>query len=70
MAVPCQGYLYSHASDIDDPNIHSSKETVDANGLQSRIRIVKTDPTDGLIPLQTKLGADRSVNQPPRPRAY
>ncbi|KAI9037421.1 DUF890 domain protein [Aspergillus affinis] len=45
--------------DIDNDNIHSSKETVKNNGLESRIRIVKTDPADGLIPLHDRLGVDR-----------
>ncbi|PLB46137.1 DUF890 domain protein [Aspergillus steynii IBT 23096] len=47
------------ATDIDNDNIQSSLRAVNANSLESRIRIMKTDPKDGLIPLHTKLGVDR-----------
>ncbi|KAL4905167.1 hypothetical protein BDW74DRAFT_185245 [Aspergillus multicolor] len=46
------------ASDIDDENIRTSTRTVQANNLDSRIRIVKTSPDDDLISLST-LGVER-----------
>ncbi|KAI9930186.1 hypothetical protein MW887_011998 [Aspergillus wentii] len=46
------------ATDIDEGNFQSSKKTVSANELESRIQIIKTDPKDDLIPLQSKLGAE------------
>ncbi|KAL4927295.1 DUF890 domain protein [Aspergillus undulatus] len=46
------------ASDIDDENIKTSTQTVKANELDSRVRIVKTGPDDALIPLQT-FGVER-----------
>ncbi|KAF7595263.1 hypothetical protein BBP40_006763 [Aspergillus hancockii] len=38
--------------DIDNDNIRTSQESVAANELESRIRIVKTDPSDSLISLE------------------
>lgn len=46
------------ATDIDDENIKSSTETVKANNLESRIRIVKTSTDNDLISLNT-LGVER-----------
>ncbi|GES64045.1 DUF890 domain protein [Aspergillus terreus] len=46
------------ATDIDEANVKSSSKNVSENGLKDRIQIVKTDPSDGLIPLHTKLGID------------
>jgi 23S rRNA (adenine1618-N6)-methyltransferase len=46
------------ASDIDDENIRTSKHTIKANELESRIRTVKTCPSDDLIPLDT-VGVER-----------
>lgn len=46
-------------ADIDDENVKSSKRNVTLNKLDSRIRIVKTDATDGLIPLNDKTGVER-----------
>ncbi|KAL4792841.1 hypothetical protein BDV19DRAFT_367867 [Aspergillus venezuelensis] len=46
------------ASDIDDENIKTSTQTIKANQLDSRIRVVKTSPDDALISLQT-LGVKR-----------
>ncbi|KAB8234106.1 DUF890 domain protein [Aspergillus alliaceus] len=40
------------ATDIDDDNIRTSQEAVSANELDSRIRIIKTDPSDSLISLK------------------
>ncbi|KAJ5247815.1 hypothetical protein N7468_002798 [Penicillium chermesinum] len=39
------------ATDIDENNIRTSKENVALNQLQSRIRIIQTDPQDSLFPL-------------------
>ncbi|KAL4914125.1 hypothetical protein BDW62DRAFT_204951 [Aspergillus aurantiobrunneus] len=47
------------ASDIDDENIRTSIHTVRANEFNSRIRIVKTNPSDDLIPLNNILGIER-----------
>ncbi|KKK16290.1 hypothetical protein ARAM_002534 [Aspergillus rambellii] len=46
------------ATDIDNDNIRTSSYTVKTNGLESRIRIVKTSPSDNLISL-TALGVER-----------
>ncbi|RDW83721.1 DUF890 domain protein [Aspergillus mulundensis] len=46
------------ASDIDDDNIKTSTQTIQANNLDSRIRIVKTSPDGDLISLGT-LGVER-----------
>ncbi|OJZ90329.1 hypothetical protein ASPFODRAFT_28840 [Aspergillus luchuensis CBS 106.47] len=45
------------ATDIDNDNIRTSRDTVSANKLDSRIEIIQTDPKDELIPLDTKLNA-------------
>ena len=37
----------------------TSSKNVSENGLKDRIQVVKTDPSDGLIPLHTKLGIER-----------
>ncbi|KAL2825273.1 hypothetical protein BDW59DRAFT_146327 [Aspergillus cavernicola] len=47
------------ATDIDEDNIRTSSFTVDANKLNSRIRVVKTTPSDDLFPLNTVLGVER-----------
>ncbi|GLA31896.1 hypothetical protein AnigIFM63326_010811 [Aspergillus niger] len=47
------------ATDIDNANIRSSRDTVSNNKLDSRIEIIQTDPKDELIPLDTKLNVDR-----------
>lgn len=47
--------------DIDDDNIRNAKKTVSMNELESRIQIIKSDPSSELIPLQIKLGAKRFV---------
>ncbi|BCR94884.1 DUF890 domain protein [Aspergillus luchuensis] len=47
------------ATDIDNDNIRTSRDTVSANKLDSRIEIIQTDPKDELIPLDTKLNVDR-----------
>lgn len=44
--------------DIDDNNIRTSRKNVSANGLDSRIQIVETNPDDGLIPL-ARLGVEK-----------
>ncbi|KAL1964388.1 hypothetical protein VTN77DRAFT_6946 [Rasamsonia byssochlamydoides] len=46
------------ATDIDDKNINWSRRNVSQNGLESRIKIVKTEKTDPLIPLGTKFGVE------------
>ncbi|PLB42700.1 DUF890 domain protein [Aspergillus candidus] len=46
------------ATDIDDNNIRTSRKNVSANGLESRIQIVETNPDDDLIPL-AKLGVGK-----------
>ncbi|KAL5340372.1 hypothetical protein BJX70DRAFT_361565 [Aspergillus crustosus] len=47
------------ASDIDDENIRTSTRVISENGLESRIRIVRTSPNDTLIPLNKDLGVER-----------
>lgn len=49
----------AHKTDIDDENIQSATKTVSTNKLESRIQIIKTDPSSELIPLHTKLGVER-----------
>ncbi|OJJ07081.1 hypothetical protein ASPVEDRAFT_141676 [Aspergillus versicolor CBS 583.65] len=46
------------ASDIDNENIRTSKHTIKANKLESRIRAVKTSSSDDLVPLDT-VGVER-----------
>lgn len=46
--------------DIDDENVQNAQKTVSTNTLESRIKIVKTDPSSDLIPLQ-KLEHERFV---------
>ncbi|RAQ74312.1 DUF890 domain protein [Aspergillus flavus] len=55
------------ATDIDDENIRTSQEAVSGNNLDSRIRVVKTDTSGDLIPLD-KLeveGLDFTMCNPP-----
>ncbi|KAL4784055.1 hypothetical protein BJX76DRAFT_328172 [Aspergillus varians] len=47
------------ASDIDDENVRTSTHAIKANELDSRIQIVKTLPSDDLVPLNTVLGLER-----------
>ncbi|PYH87669.1 DUF890 domain protein [Aspergillus ellipticus CBS 707.79] len=47
------------ATDIDDDNIRTSRETVSANKLDSRVKIIKTDPKDDLFALDSMLKLDR-----------
>ncbi|KAL4876633.1 hypothetical protein BJY04DRAFT_222812 [Aspergillus karnatakaensis] len=47
------------ASDIDDENIRASIRTVKENGLDSRIQIVKTSPSDSLVLLDKVTGLER-----------
>lgn len=49
----------SRHTDIDEENVKTSSKNVSENGLKDRIQVVKTDPSDGLIPLHTKLGIER-----------
>ena len=44
--------------DIDDVNLEYAKQNIVANHLRSRVRPLKTDPKDPLIPLDT-LGIER-----------
>jgi len=53
----------AHKSDIDDENIETATKTVTRNGLESRIQIIKTDPSL-LVPLQ-KSGVERFVRHRP-----
>ncbi|KAI1912031.1 hypothetical protein LOZ65_006046 [Ophidiomyces ophidiicola] len=39
------------ATDIDESNIHHARRNIDRNGLQSRIRLIRTQPEDPLIQL-------------------
>lgn len=55
----------AHKTDIDDENIQSATKTVSTNKLESRIQIIKTDPSSELIPLHTKLGVERFVRHGP-----
>jgi 23S rRNA (adenine1618-N6)-methyltransferase len=45
--------------DIDDENVRTARENVTNNGLDSRIRVFKTERKDDLIPLDTKLDVQR-----------
>lgn len=45
--------LNAPSIDIDSQNIETAEKNVSQNGLQSRIRIIKTKPEDRLIPLRT-----------------
>ena len=45
--------------DIDDDNIRSSKKTVAANELESRIQVKKMSSSDRLIPLDDATGIQR-----------
>ncbi|KAK9545548.1 hypothetical protein V6000_009962 [Aspergillus fumigatus] len=47
------------ATDIDNENVRTARENVTNNGLDGRIRVFKTERTDDLIPLDTKLGIQR-----------
>ncbi|KAF4217018.1 hypothetical protein CNMCM8980_003986 [Aspergillus fumigatiaffinis] len=47
------------ATDIDDENVRTARENVTNNGLDSRIRVFKTERKDDLIPLDTKLDVQR-----------
>ncbi|PYI27423.1 DUF890 domain protein [Aspergillus indologenus CBS 114.80] len=47
------------ATDIDEGNIESSRANVSANGLDSRITVVRTTSEERLIPSDTKLKVDR-----------
>ncbi|KAL2014481.1 hypothetical protein VTN00DRAFT_2006 [Thermoascus crustaceus] len=47
------------ATDIDDKNIQFAQNNVLKNGLESRIRVIKTEPSDPLIPLDTKISLER-----------
>lgn len=42
----------AHKTDIDDGNIQTATRTVSANGLESRIQIIKTDSNSELIPFK------------------
>lgn len=46
--------------DIDDKSLHYARTNVARNNLNSRIRLLKTLPTDPLIPLDA-LGLDQYV---------
>ncbi|PKX90659.1 DUF890 domain protein [Aspergillus novofumigatus IBT 16806] len=47
------------ATDIDDENVRTARENVTNNGLDSRIRVFKTERKDDLIPLDTKLDVQK-----------
>lgn len=51
----CVSSLYvdiANAADIDEENVQTSQNTAAMNKLDSRIRILKTDADDELIPLR------------------
>lgn len=60
LEVPSNWYIYSAeykagtdcASDIDENNVRTSQQNVKLNQLESRIRIMKTDPKDYLFPFE------------------
>ncbi|MCJ1439283.1 hypothetical protein MMC27_008675 [Xylographa pallens] len=52
--------------DIDDKNLEYARRNIVANNLRSRVRPLKTDPKDPLIPLDT-LGIDSSAAKKSRP---
>ncbi|PYH48897.1 DUF890 domain protein [Aspergillus saccharolyticus JOP 1030-1] len=47
------------ATDIDDENIKSSRANISANGLDARVTVLRTDPEEKLIPLDTKVKVPR-----------
>ncbi|GIK03940.1 hypothetical protein Aspvir_008015 [Aspergillus viridinutans] len=47
------------ATDVNDENVRTARENVTNNGLDSLIRVFKTEPNDDLIPLDTKLDVQR-----------
>lgn len=58
---PChdkETHEYGNA-DIDDKNLQYALKNVSQNGLESRIRVIKTEPSDPLIPLGTVIPLDR-----------
>ncbi|OJJ47054.1 hypothetical protein ASPZODRAFT_115977 [Penicilliopsis zonata CBS 506.65] len=50
------------ATDIDDANFANAKKNISQNKLESRIRVVKNDPTDTLISLDGKLADIESLD--------
>lgn len=60
LEVPRNWYVYSaehkagidYASDIDENNVRTSQQNVELNQLESRIRIIQTDPKEYLFPLE------------------
>ena len=54
--------------DIDDKNLEHARRNVARNGLQARIRPVRTTAEGPLLPLD-ELGLDRSVARPSPTRA-
>ncbi|KAL2002202.1 hypothetical protein VTN02DRAFT_425 [Thermoascus thermophilus] len=47
------------ATDIDDKNIQFAQNNVSKNGLESRISVIKTEPSAPLIPLDTRISLER-----------
>ncbi|KAL2847437.1 hypothetical protein BJY01DRAFT_262995 [Aspergillus pseudoustus] len=47
------------ASDIDDENVKTATRTVKKNNLDSRIHVIKTNPSDNLFPLHRIPGTER-----------
>lgn len=46
-------------TDIDDKNIQFAQNNVSKNGLEPRIRVIKTEPSAPLIPLDTRISLER-----------
>ena len=45
------GEAWLNLLDIDDKSIQFAKQNVQENGLQSRIKLLQTQPADSLLPL-------------------
>lgn len=43
----------ANPADIDEENVQHSQKTAAENKLESRIKVLKTDPADELIPLHS-----------------
>ncbi|KAJ0415727.1 hypothetical protein BJY00DRAFT_317547 [Aspergillus carlsbadensis] len=47
------------ATDVDDENVRTATHTVKSNDLESRIRVVKTNPSDNLVSINMIPGVER-----------
>lgn len=60
MGIRCNRYVFHllkssialMTSDIDEHNARTANENVKLNQLESRIRVIKTDPESPLFPLE------------------